>query len=118
MTDRARALGDQLVQIHDLLRRDLAELRAGAPRAADLRVHCLAFCGAITAHHTREDAAFPHFERQLPELGPVLVRLRREHAAIARQIEEGIDDLDRFAEELEAHLAYEEEHLVPVLNRL
>lgn len=118
MTDRALALGDQLVQIHDVLRRDLAALRAGDPTAADLRVHCLAFCGALTAHHTREDGAFLEFERLLPELGPVLARLRREHAAIARRIEEGIADLDDLAAELEAHLGYEEEHLVPALNKL
>lgn len=118
MTDRAVAAGDQLVQIHDLLRRDLAALRAGDLPAADLRVHCLAFCGALTAHHTRESGAFPDFERRWPELGPVLARLREEHAAIARRIEEGIDDLDQLAEELESHLAYEEEHLVPALNKL
>jgi iron-sulfur cluster repair protein YtfE (RIC family) len=118
MTDRALALGDQLVQIHDVLRRDLAALRSGGVPAADLRVHCLAFCGSLTAHHTREDGAFPEFERQMPELGPVLARLRREHAAIARRIEDGIDDLDQLATELEAHLRYEEEQLVPALNRL
>jgi hypothetical protein len=118
MSDRAQALGDQLVQIHDLLRRDLAALRAGDRPAADLRVHCLAFCGALTAHHTRESGSLAAFERQWPELAPVLARLREEHAAIARRIDEGIDDLDALAEELEAHFAYEEEHLVPALNTL
>ncbi|BCB80742.1 hypothetical protein GCM10022251_01160 [Phytohabitans flavus] len=118
MTDRALGLGDQLVQIHDVLRRDLAALRAGDLPAADLRVHCLAFCGAITAHHTREDGAFSDFERQMPELGPLLARLRMGHAMIARRLEAGIDDLDELAAELEAHFAYEEEHLVPALNKL
>jgi len=126
---RARALGDELVRIHQGLRRELAAVRAGVRAGgADLRIHCLAFCGALHAHHSNEDGAFPRIEQQVPELGPVLARLRQEHATLAlwiRQLQDLLDadadvgqDLDRLAGELEAHFAYEEEHLVPALNKL
>jgi deazaflavin-dependent oxidoreductase (nitroreductase family) len=128
-TARARALGDELVRIHQGLRRELAAVRAGVRAGgADLRIHCLAFCGALHAHHTNEDGAFPRIEQQVPELGPVLARLRQEHATLAlwiRQLQDLLDadadvrqDLDRLAGELEVHFAYEEEHLVPALNKL
>jgi deazaflavin-dependent oxidoreductase (nitroreductase family) len=130
---RARAIGDELVRIHEGLRRELAAARAGVRAGgADLRIHCLAFCGALHAHHTNEDGAFPRIEQQVPELGPVLGRLRQEHTTLAlriRQLQDLLDasadvdadvgqDLDRLAAELEAHFTYEEEHLVPALNKL
>ncbi|BCB86114.1 hypothetical protein [Phytohabitans suffuscus] len=80
-------------------------------------MHCLAFCGALTAHHGNEDRALPGIEARLPELSDVIVRLRAEHADIARRIEAGIDDLDQLAAELEAHFGHEETHLVPALNK-
>jgi hypothetical protein len=133
--NQAWALGDELVRIHQGLRRELAAVRAGVRAGrADVRVHCLAFCGALHAHHSNEDGAFPRIERQVPELGPVLARLRQEHATLAlriRQLQDVLDadadadadadvrqDLDRLAGELEAHFADEEEHLVPALNKL
>lgn len=126
---RARAIGDELVRIHEGLRRELAAVRAGVRAGgADLRIHCLAFCGALHAHHTNEDGAFPRIDQRLPELGPALARLRREHATIALRIQRMRDlldsdadvgqDLDLLAAELEAHFAYEEEQLVPALNKL
>jgi hypothetical protein len=126
---RARAIGDELVRIHEDLRRELAAARAGVrDGGVELRTHCLAFCGALDAHHTNEDGAFPRIERQFPELGPVLGRLRREHAVVARRIRQLQDLLDskddvgghleRLAAELEAHFAYEEEQLIPALNQL
>ena len=58
----------------------------------------------------------------------MLARLRQEHATLAlwiRQLQDLLDadadvrqDLDRLAGELEVHFAYEEEHLVPALNKL
>lgn len=126
---RAWALGDELVRIHQGLRRELAAVRAGVRAGgADLRIHCMAFCGALHAHHSNEDGAFARIEQQVPELGPVLARLRHEHATLAlwiRQLQDLLDadadvrqDLDRLAGELEAHFAYEEEHLMPALNKL
>ncbi|MFB4281140.1 MULTISPECIES: nitroreductase/quinone reductase family protein [unclassified Nonomuraea] len=122
--ERLQAFGDELVRIHDHLRGELAGLRAGEAPAADLRAHCLAFCDALTFHHTGEErVAFPHLEKLFPELKQPLDRLRDEHAVIAGLIEElrGATDpatLDRIAGEMEAHFAYEEEQLVPVLNSL
>ncbi|GAA4910251.1 deazaflavin-dependent oxidoreductase (nitroreductase family) [Nonomuraea thailandensis] len=123
--ERLRAIGGELVRIHAYLRGELARLRAGEPGAGeDLRAHCAAFCEALTFHHSGEDrVAFPHLERLFPELKEPLDRLRDEHVAIARLVEElrGAPDaatLDRIAAELEAHFAYEEERLVPVLDSL
>ncbi|GAA2206208.1 nitroreductase/quinone reductase family protein [Nonomuraea monospora] len=124
-SERLRAVGDELVRIHAYLRGELTKLRAGEAGAGeDLRTHCLAFCEALTFHHTGEDrVAFPHLERLFPELKEPLDRLRDEHVVIARLAGElrggpGAATLDRIAAELEAHFAYEEEQLVPVLNSL
>lgn len=136
---RTRALGDQLRLIHADLRADLAELRrgfdgppAGSGGAAQLRRHCLAFCDAIGAHHTGEDTlGFPRLEQQVPELAPVVVRLRAEHVRVAElqhRLREAVEsDTDaeqqrrlvhRLTDELERHFDYEEEQLVASLNAL
>jgi deazaflavin-dependent oxidoreductase (nitroreductase family) len=134
--ERSRALGDELVRIHDGLRRELAEILAEAESGAlpaatgrRLRDHCLMFCKTLHAHHANEtDRGFPLLERRFPELGPVLERLRREHDALARirqDIEEtlagsgdALPELRRLATELEAHFRREEEQLVDALNAL
>lgn len=130
MTDEQRivAWGDELIKLHDGFRRDLANLRSS--RTADLRTHCLAFCDALHEHHEGEDdALFPHLGAEHPELAEVLTRLRSEHRVVARLMERirrsadhggvGVgEELDRLATELEAHLDYEEEQLVPVLNTM
>ncbi|GII78601.1 hypothetical protein Sru01_35830 [Sphaerisporangium rufum] len=132
MTDERRivAWGDELIKLHDGFRRDLAELRSSRAGAADLRTHCLAFCDALHAHHEGEDnALFPHLDAGHPELAETLTRLRSEHRVVARLVERirrlldhggpGIGaELDRLAAELEAHLDYEEEQLVPILNEM
>ena len=105
MDQRGWTIGDELARIHAELRRDLAAVRAGTRG-------CLAFCGALRAHHTKEDSAFPRIEAHHPELAAVLDRLRRDHETLARRIQDLADtDLDRLADELEAHFAYEEEQL-------
>ncbi|MFC5831966.1 nitroreductase/quinone reductase family protein [Nonomuraea insulae] len=122
--ERLRAFGAELVRIHAYLRGELAKVRAGEAPADDLRAHCLTFCEAMTFHHRGEDrVAFPYLEKLFPELKQPLDRLRGEHAVLAGLIEElrGAGDpatLDRIAEEMEAHFAYEEELLVPVLDSL
>ena len=51
---RLTALGDELVRIHDSLRADLRRLQAGVcTPGRPLAVHCLAFCAALTRHHTQ-----------------------------------------------------------------
>ncbi|MGA5765773.1 hemerythrin domain-containing protein [Nonomuraea bangladeshensis] len=131
---RLVAWGDELIKLHDGFRRDLAALRAGlrGPGGGELRTHCLAFCDALHAHHEGEDATlFPHLAAGHPDLAEVLRRLGAEHRVVARLLErvrrlldeegagEGVaDEVERLTRELEAHLDYEEEHLVPVLNRM
>ncbi|WP_308250569.1 hemerythrin domain-containing protein [Nonomuraea rhizosphaerae] len=127
MNERLVAMGDELVKLHDGFRRQLADLRDG--RRTDLREHCLTFCDALHEHHTGEDAVlFPHLAGTDPELAEVLARLRSEHQVVARlltRIRELLAgdapvaaELDRLSRELEAHLDYEEEQLVPLLNKM
>jgi len=143
--DRGGAATAQLRQIHAGLRSELAALRQSVddclagrtdgvtlPAAADsLRRHCLTFCGALHAHHTREDGVFDQLERQIPGLTETLDRLRREHVAVAElnnriadlveKLGTGDDErlpaeLDHLSTELEAHFDYEEQHLGPTLD--
>ncbi|MEV0619106.1 hemerythrin domain-containing protein [Nonomuraea sp. NPDC050404] len=132
MTEQQRliAWGDELIKLHDGFRADLANLRSGRVAPADLRTHCLAFCDALHLHHEGEDnALFPHLGTEHPELAGVLARLRAEHqvvggllARIRRVLEGGGEEvgeeIDQLATRLEAHLDYEEEQLVPVLNKM
>ncbi|RNL87470.1 nitroreductase/quinone reductase family protein [Halostreptopolyspora alba] len=131
--------GRTLKLIHDAFRRELelvrAEIAASGPGGvgAQLRVNCLAFCGGLHHHHTMEDTAlFPTLAERNPELGETLERLDREHRSIAALLDElhevistdNVDsqkvlaEIDRLAAELEEHLAYEEEWLIPVLDEL
>ncbi|MEV0532882.1 nitroreductase/quinone reductase family protein [Kitasatospora sp. NPDC050463] len=105
----------------------------GRPPGLGLQVrqHCLAFCEGLTHHHTGEDAAiFPALARSHPQLRETLDRLGEEHRVVGRIKDElvallsGIGaadpqrfraELTRMSTELEAHLAYEEEALLPVL---
>lgn len=128
---RLVALGEELVKLHNGFRHDLAELRAGAEPGPRLGEHCLAFCESLDLHHRgEEDVLFPHLGERHPELAQVLDRLSTEHRTVARilaairaLVRDGEPvavgtELDRLAGELEAHLDYEEEQLVPVLNQL
>ncbi|MEW2357973.1 nitroreductase/quinone reductase family protein [Spirillospora sp. NPDC029432] len=142
------AIGDELVRIHETLRRDLASLREEAEAylgggaatarrpdlAEQLRARCLGFCDVLGEHHGNEETrGFPLLERHYPELAPVLDRLRREHTAVTGMKNElaalfaGIGtadpgrvraELDRVTAGLEAHYAYEEAELVTALNAL
>ena len=130
----------QLRDIHAGLRQELAAVRAAVddyldgtapPPVADLRRHCMSYCDALHAHHTREDGVFPRLAKDFPELKPALDRLTREHELVARLNEEitalinrlGTGDaaqlrgeLGRLSGELEAHFVYEEAHLGPALD--
>ncbi|MFI7635354.1 hemerythrin domain-containing protein [Nonomuraea sp. NPDC049400] len=128
---RLIAWGDELVKLHDGFRRDLVELRRTSSWSPSIREHCLTFCEALHAHHSGEDGVlFPHLDGLHPELAAVLTRLRSEHQVVGRilaQIRTLLDagggvelatELDRLGAELEAHLDYEEEQLVPLLNEM
>ncbi|MEU9115698.1 nitroreductase/quinone reductase family protein [Streptomyces sp. NPDC048483] len=99
-----------------------------------LRQHCLAFCESLEFHHTSEDAhIFPALAQHHPHLRDALQRLHDEHRTVARIKGELLAllsdiatadpgrfraELDRMTEELRAHLAYEEESLIPVLTEI
>ncbi|WAL75892.1 nitroreductase/quinone reductase family protein [Kitasatospora sp. YST-16] len=140
---------------HEDLRRQLADLRArldgaavppgadfrtagpvaglgpvaGPDLAAQLRARCLSFCHGLDMHHIREEGAFTAFQRQYPQLGPAIARLRADHRTVADALARfeahlatpaAADpaalrtELDRLTEGLEAHFAYEEERLLAV----
>ncbi|MEU8900543.1 hemerythrin domain-containing protein [Nocardia sp. NPDC048505] len=91
--NRVRALGRELIETHDWLRGELERIAreldehggtgaGGTPR--ELRGHCLAFCRALTNHHTNEDeAAFPVLAQRFPELAPVLGERAADHLLVA-----------------------------------
>lgn len=99
-----------------------------------IRQHCLAFCQTLEVHHTGEDThMFPGLAAQNPHLADVFERLRTEHVAVARLQQElsallsditSTDperfrqELARMSSELNAHLDYEEESLLPLLSEI
>jgi hemerythrin-like domain-containing protein len=141
-TDRARALGDELIRIHQHLRDTLDDLRddlgSAAVRGAtrrSLQEHCVGFCAAVTAHHTAEDRfAFPKLAAQYPELATVLAELEHDHQlvagvlrgvdALASRIGQGEDPqlllsgLDGLSAILESHFSWEERRIAAALNSL
>ncbi|MER8044568.1 hemerythrin domain-containing protein [Streptomyces sp. NPDC094032] len=147
-TDRIAAFGNQLVDVHLYLREELTRLRAdvaahlasGGERPRELRAHCLAFCSALTRHHTAEDeGVFPALALRHPELRPVLDELSRDHEQVTellRAVQKLVDglgagpepdpaearrisgELDGLVALVESHFTYEERKLVSALNAL
>ncbi|MFF7180789.1 nitroreductase/quinone reductase family protein [Streptomyces sp. NPDC008121] len=99
-----------------------------------IRQHCLAFCQTLEVHHTGEDAhLLPALAAHNPHLADVFERLRTEHVTVARLQQElsallsditSADperfrkELARMSSELNAHLDYEEESLLPLLSEI
>ncbi|MEU5781656.1 nitroreductase/quinone reductase family protein [Micromonospora lupini] len=128
--------GAALVAVHDAFRRELALIRrevdgAGPAVGAQLRVNCLTLCQGLRGHHQREDQGlFAWLADQRPELAPVLARLDAEHRSMTAVLDElstvlGIPHPDRevlrrevarLTDQVLAHLAYEEQQLVPLLD--
>jgi deazaflavin-dependent oxidoreductase (nitroreductase family) len=133
----AGSFGDTLRAVHETFRRELAIIRrevaeAGPSLVAQLRVNCLNTCAGLHQHHRGEDLGiFPAVAGRDPSLAPVVDRLRAEHEAIAALIDalqtaisgegagsaEVVVTVDRLIDELERHLTYEEEYLIPALDR-
>jgi hypothetical protein len=110
-TDHGRQVGRHLVDVHDMLRGELEELRrvvaevregaltAGAARSAlnemamrqndwTLGAFCSRYCRVVASHHSLEDAQiFPHLARTDAGLRPVIDRLTEEHLVIHDAIE-------------------------------
>jgi deazaflavin-dependent oxidoreductase (nitroreductase family) len=114
--ERVRGMGDWLVEVHDWLRKELAELRRQVDEASgaglslpapelgeQMRAHCLTFCSALGRHHGGEDTVvFPTLARQFPALRPALEKLAEEHKAVAHlqgEIQRLIDDHDPAADD-------------------
>lgn len=134
----AGPLGDGLRLVHVAFRRELAVLRAelaasGTGLGVQLRINCLTACEGLHYHHLVEDAhMFPALEASHPELADTVHRLGEEHGTVQRLLDElrarvetdgpEIDavlaDVDRLIAELNAHLDYEEEQLVGILNAM
>jgi len=114
-TAHERATAQHLVDVHDHLRGELAQLfdlidqvEAGSVDAGRARslintmamrqnnwtlgAFCESYCRVVTTHHTIEDTSmFPHLRASDPSLGPVVDRLEEEHHVIAGVL----DDVDR-----------------------
>jgi deazaflavin-dependent oxidoreductase (nitroreductase family) len=132
----ASSWGAALKMIHDAFRRELALIRAevaesGPGLGAQLRVNCLTFCRGLHHHHTGEDTGmFAALAEHRPDLVPTLDRLHQEHeriAVVAGELQKIVTtgdgdparllaEVDRLVAELEAHLTYEEQQLIPVLD--
>ncbi|BCJ46881.1 hypothetical protein GCM10010168_35990 [Actinoplanes ianthinogenes] len=132
-SDRITALGTQLAQAHQELRRRLAALRAGRLRPADLRTHCLAFCTALTTHHQGEDTGlFTALLRERPDLAPTIDKLIEDHGLITGILIRIADlsdeaagttdptairrELDGLTAIMESHFRYEERALTSALD--
>jgi alkanesulfonate monooxygenase SsuD/methylene tetrahydromethanopterin reductase-like flavin-dependent oxidoreductase (luciferase family)/hemerythrin-like domain-containing protein len=110
-TAQDQAAGQHLIDVHDALRAELAQLRdlveqvaAGTTNPAAVRsfinrmtirqnlwtlgTFCETYCRVVTHHHVLEDrSVFPHLRRQDAGLGPVIDRLEEEHEQIADLLE-------------------------------
>jgi Hemerythrin HHE cation binding domain len=105
-TDRGRAIFEELLWVHSIIRRDLAtveqlaaDVDAGLPGDAvqdalgelktagplwKLKVNCLRYCGHVHAHHGAEDVLlFPTLRAADPSIGPVVDRLEADHARVS-----------------------------------
>lgn len=110
-TTFGEALLQELLWIHDVIRRDLAIVRtladsvaAGEPASEvsatlaeletrgplwQLKYGCLQYCRHVHGHHTFEDTAwFPGLRAASPELGPTLDRLQSDHRHVADLLHE------------------------------
>ncbi|MFI6284725.1 nitroreductase/quinone reductase family protein [Streptomyces sp. NPDC051018] len=104
--------------------------RTATALGAQLRVNCLTLCEGLRHHHQGEDSSvFPMIRERFPEHAPVLARLDSEHRKVAAILDElqrivtsgagplaVLPEVDRLAAELDVHLAYEEEQLIPLMD--
>jgi Hemerythrin HHE cation binding domain len=107
-----RMIAGHLIQVHDHLRTELAQIRDLIEQVRDseldvaqarsainqmtlrsnswtLGAYCASYCRLVTGHHTLEDQAiFPHLRAREPGLRPVLDRLADEHEIIHKVLED------------------------------
>jgi hypothetical protein len=120
-TDQGRAVAQHLVDVHDGLRTELAQVRdlleqvrnglaPGAARSAlndltlrqnnwTLGAYCQSYCRFVTGHHALEDRQiFPHLRATAEGLSPVIDRLAEEHVVIHGVVDAVDQALVRLAE--------------------
>jgi Hemerythrin HHE cation binding domain len=130
-TPREQAAGQHLIDVHDALRGELAQLRdlveqvaAGTTNPAAVRsfinrmtirqnnwtlgTFCETYCRTVTNLHVLEDrSVFSHLRRRDAAIGPLIDRLEEEHEQIA-------DLLERVDQALVALVAAEEDGIYRV----
>jgi Hemerythrin HHE cation binding domain len=105
-TDRGRAMFEELLWVHSIIRRDLdiverlaADAGDGLPGEAvqdalselktagplwQLKVNCLRYCNHVHSHHGAEDVLlFPALRAADPSIGQVVDRLEADHARVS-----------------------------------
>jgi len=105
-TDRGRAIFEELLWVHSIIRRDLktleqlaADVGEGLPGEEvqtalgelktagplwQLKVGCLRYCSHVHAHHGAEDVLLlPALRAFDPSVGPVVDRLEADHARVS-----------------------------------
>ena len=111
---QGRQVGAHLIEVHDMLRSELAQVRdivdqvgsgsmgIGAARSAinqmtmrqnnwTLGAYCASYCRVVTQHHSMEDqAVFPYLRGREGALEPVIDRLKDEHVVI-HDVLDGVD---------------------------
>ncbi|WP_059012486.1 hemerythrin domain-containing protein [Streptomyces specialis] len=108
---QGEALAQQLLWVHEMVRRDLDTVLALADEVANgltadavtaalralqvngplwqLKVNCLQYCGVVHGHHRIESAAiFPALRRTNPALDAVVDRLEADHVRVTRLLED------------------------------
>ena len=143
-TAHEQAAGQHLVDTHDSLRAELAQLRDVVEQVAQgvlqggearslintmalrqnnwtLGAFCESYCRIVTGHHSLEDrSVFPHLRRSDPRMAPVLDRVDRALVALVSapdgmaQVQQAVDLL---TDTLLSHLSYEERELIEPLAR-
>lgn len=136
--DRSIAWALEMRRVHDRLRDALALAREAAedgrppdPPDRDQLLHCWGFCLALSGHHRSEDEVlFPAALRADPLLREVIPSLRSDHAMIEHLLhdyrqaldvgdpDELLRHLDGISAVMETHFRYEEQRLLPLLERL
>lgn len=128
-TELGRALFEELLWIHSMIRRDLETVRQLANEVASsmpahqisaeikdlkrdsklwqLKVGCLRYCRFVHSHHNLEDAAFfPSLRAVNPALNPVVDKLEDDHRKVSDlldAVEEGADVLTKIDSDAVRH---------------
>lgn len=132
-----RALAEEVLEGKDpeSISSEIARLQTQSP-LWQFKANCIYYCRLVHAHHGGEDALlFPALRRSGPAMEPVVDKLEADHRkisdildeveAVARDLRKDdvpanrnrvVDALKLLAEQLLAHLDYEERSISPTLR--